>query len=468
MTELFPFQAEDVEVIQSRGGVLLLASRMGSGKTLIVLSWLNKYIIQAGRKKRRPVVVICPASIKWNWQVEAAKHVGLHAQVLSGRKPPPRRLMTDHPDLYVINYDILGGLRTTRRTWAKFFRAIKPVALVVDEAHMLQSKDSQRTRNVQDISRDVPHRILMTGTPLTNRPAELWPALNILWPDRFKSFWKFASRYCSPRKNPWGWDYSGASNLKELHDILLECGMIRRLTKDVLKGLPDKVRTVSLVDLPDMRQYKAAEDDFVGWLRDTAPDRENATRRAERLVRTGALKKLAGELKVPVVKAWVDSFLKESDGKVIVFGFHRTSVVEALHTHFPKTSVVVHGGVKGEDRQAAFTGFVGTPHTRILFGNIQAAGVGWSARGVGTVVFAELAWTPGAHAQAEDRIYGIGRGVQGEPGLVYYLIARNTIETKIMKVLQAKEQTAAAVVDGSRHAAELDVYDLLEAEYLKG
>lgn len=464
MTELYPFQEEDVQVYVKHNGVILEASEMGGGKGVKVVVWLKRYVLNG--RKRRPVVVICPASIKWNWQAEAARHAGLRAEVLSGRTPPPRRTMTDHPDLYVINYDILGGLKTTRRTWSKFFKSIKPQVLVCDEAHYLSSRTSQRTKFVQELSKDIPQRVMMSGTPMTNRPAELWPLLNILWPEKFNSFWKFGNKFCSPKKSPWGWDFSGASNLLTLHRTLAECGMVRRLRKDVLKDLPAKIRQVQLVDLPDMKQYREAEQDFIAWLKASAPDRASSARRSERLVRTGALKKLAGELKVPVVKSWIDSFLREADGKLIAFAHHRGAVVEPLHTHFRHLSVMVHGGVSDVRRKEAFNSFLADKRLRLLVGNIQAAGVGWSARGVGTVLFAELAWTPGAMSQAEDRISGIGRGVPGEPPLVYYLIARNTIEEKILKILQGKGETAAVVVDGKKTALDLNVYDLLEQEYL--
>ncbi len=278
------------------------------------------------------------------------------------------------------------------------------------------------------------------------------------------------SKNCGAKKSHWnrcGWDFSGASNLDELHGILVGEGvMLRRTKTEVLHQLPKKRRGVVTLGMSKPDEYRHAEEDFIGWLRQQSPGKAKRAMYAERLVKVGYLKRLAARLKLPAVFEWLDDFRAGSDEKMILFCVHKTIVAD-LHARYKGESVVVDGSVTGRKRQRAIDQFLRCPKTRFLVGNVRAAGAGWSAKGVRNVAFVELDWTPGVHAQGEDRAYGIGRGVAGQSTMVWYLIAAGTIEDRLLRILQDKQTALDAVLDGKART-DFDVHDALIRALLEG
>lgn len=456
MTTPFKFQRRGVRGIERRAGRALLADEMGLGKTFQILLWITNFLdIEDG-----PVLVICPSSIKWNWEREAKHHVNVRAQVLERKAPPANGGVRDNAPMYIINYDILGG-------WQEFIRQVKPQLVVIDECHYIKNRFAKRTRWVREVCREAEYVIGVSGTPLTNRPAELWPVLNIIRPDLYPSFFSYAMEYCDPVMKPWGWDYRGAKNLPALHAKLKSELMIRRLKKDVLDDLPAKTRTVQMVDIARPREYAAAEKDFIRWLIKTGRKQMaiNAVR-AEAMLKVNELKRLAGLLKLPAVDKWIGDYLEETDDKLIVYGIHK-KFLKPLHQKYLSRSVIVDGSVVGKKRQDAIDRFNTHSKCRIFFGNINAAGVGWSAKDCSTTLFGELDWVPGLHTQAEDRTHGIGRGQVGRGAHAYYLIGRGTMEVKLVQILQAKQEVVSKTLDGEDQEAALDVHSQLIAALLE-
>ena len=386
---LYKFQRIDIEKIQNKfGGRCLLASEMGSGKSAQAVRWVRKHA-----PRGQPIVIICPASLKWNWQneVEMWGFGKLETKVLSSRTPPkrlPRLHERDRRIVYIINYDVLAW-------WLPWLKALNPSTIICDECHAIKNRRAKRTKAVRNMCRRVPHVIMISGTPLTNRPAELWPALNILRPKQFPSFFSFCEQFARPKKTVWGWDFGGAKNLDVLHDLLKETCMIRRRKKDVLKQLPSKTRTLIPVDLSakDMKTYQKAEQNYIQWLTKIAPHKAKRARKAVSLSRMMGLKILAAELKLPFVFTWISDFLEETDGKLIVFGIHKR-VLLPLFDRFRKISVLVNGDVIGRKKQEAIDRFRNLKKKRLFFGNIQAAGVGWNGTVASNVLFIEIGWTP--------------------------------------------------------------------------
>lgn len=455
--ELYKFQREDVFKIEEFGGRVLLASEMGTGKTAQALYWANNYL-----HNKSTILVICPASIKWNWQREAARFCNLRGEVLSGRKPAHKRLPPGR--LYIINYDLLPAKAGDEVSWLGLFVALQPDLVIVDECHMIKSREAKRTKAVKLICNTAPHVIMISGTPLTNRPAELFPALNILYPKEFPSFTSFAWRYCDPRQKPWGMEFKGATHLEELHAKLNDLCMIRRRKRDVLKQLPAKTRNVILIELNSAakKEYNKAEKDFIQWLRKLSPAKARSAERAEYLVKRGYLKRLAGILKQGQCIEWLENFLEETDEKLIFFGVHK-KFLRPIYEHFKQTAVMVDGSVCGKDRQIAFDSFTNLKKKRLLIGNNQAAGVGWNGQIASNVAFGELGWTPGEHTQAEDRTHRIGqqRGV-----MCHYLVSKGTLEENLCLILQEKQEVLTSVLDGSNET-ELDIMIRLEEAMFK-
>ncbi len=442
MTRPLPFQKEDAAAIERFDGRCLIASEMGTGKSLISLLWGNR------NPELRPIVIVCPASLKWNWQREASIHFGLLAEVLSGMKPNPGSINVS--SIYIINYDILGP-------WIPFLKSINPQIVILDEVHFISNQRTRRCKHTRMLCRDVPHVLALSGTPLTNRPYELWPTLNILQPSQYPSAWIFAQAHCDPKMTPWGWDFSGASNLNLLHKRLLKTCMIRRLKKDVLSELPAKRRAVVPMEMSNPKEYRNAVKDFYGWLSAKSVAKANRARNAEALVKVGYLKQLAASLKMPSVIDWIDDFLAESDEKLVLFAVHK-NVIHQLEERYRHQCVVIDGDVTGQDRQRAVDAFQKSSKVRLFIGNIKAAGVGITLTAASTVAFIELGWTPGEHVQAEDRLHRIS---QLNSVMCYYLLAKDSCEEKICGLIQAKMAVLDKVLDGKTNGESLDIFDLL-------
>lgn len=423
--------------------------------TLISLLWAKR------NPHVRPIVVVCPASVKWNWEREASIHFGMLSEVLSGMKPSVGEMNVSQ--LYIINYDIL-------KPWLPFLQSIKPQLVILDEIHYIANQKTKRCRYVRQLcngvqnvtvfgvpNEPIPHILGLSGTPITNRPSEIWSGLNLINPKRYPSFWSFAQEFCSPKLTPWGWDFSGASNLGVLHKRLLKTCMIRRLKSEVLQELPAKRRAVVPMEMDNKREYTNAVKDFYGWLAQQSVAKANKARNAEALVKVGYLKRLAASLKLASVMNWIDDFMAESEEKIVLFAVHKV-IIEALAKRYHGQCVVVDGSVVGQDRQRAVDAFQKSSKVRVFIGNIKAAGVGITLTAASTGAFIELGWTPGEHVQAEDRLH---RLTQKNAVMWWYLIAKDSIEEKLCGLIQQKMGVLDQVLDGKTDGESLDIFDLL-------
>ena len=256
----------------------------------------------------------------------------------------------------------------------------------------------------------------------------------------------------------------GAKNLDKLHRELKERCMVRRTKAEVLKDLPSKSRQVITLAIDSPREYEDAARDLIGWLVKTSPRLARKAMSAEKMVKMGYLKRLAAKLKMKSVFEWVDNFLEEDDGKLILFAVHK-KVIQELYARYKKQAVYVDGSVVGRQRQTAFKQFQTDKRTRVFIGNVQAAGVGWNGTVANTVAFVELGWVPGEHIQAEDRAHRIGTK---KPVTVYYLVGKGTIEKSLCRILQQKQRVLDATLDGGRQKDSLAIYDQLEKVLLEG
>lgn len=443
MTKPFKFQKQGVLQIEKHNGRLLLADEMGLGKTLSTLLYLK-------RNKTFPAVVVCPASLKWVWRDEAKKHCKIRSVVINGQTPKKLR---GGNKLYIINYEILHH-------WTKNLAMINPSLLIVDECHFQKSRKAKRTKAVHKLAKNIPHIIPISGTPLTNRPAELYTTLKLLWPKEFPSFLTYAWEYCAPSRRPWGWDFSGASNLNKLHKKLKKLGMLRRLKKDVLPELPDKIREVVKLPLSKECEYLKAENNFLSWLQTISKEKAKRAARAEKLVKIGYLKRLAAELKMPFVFDWIDNFLESSDDKLILI-CTQTKILQLIYNRYKKISVMVDGSVTGNKREKAVNDFQNNKNIRLIVGNIGPIGTGLTLVASNHIAFIELSFVPAEINQAEDRINRIG---QTKTSIIYYLIAKDTIEEHLCKIIQNKQHVLSTVLDGDESVNAINIYDLLEKE----
>jgi SWI/SNF-related matrix-associated actin-dependent regulator 1 of chromatin subfamily A len=446
-----PYQKEGVwgmEDFLEIGSGVLLADDMGLGKTLQAL-WLMR---RARVGNMFPALVVCPANVKYGWEYQSIKNTRLRAQVFEGRKPPPGRLGLI-PRLMVINPDILPA-------WVPYLERLGLQTLVLDECQFYGNPRSQRTKAAITLARQVPYRVALSGTPLTNRPAELWPTLHMLRPDKFRGFFSFAQDFCRPRKRRGKWEYKGAKNLPKLHALLKRTCMIRRLKRDVEDQLPEKTRQVVPMELGNYAEYVEARDNFTGWLHKNYKGRAKRALKAAAVTQIGYLLRLTAKLKCRAVVDWANRWLEEYPGeKIVLFAVHK-KMVKVLQRRVKSKHVTIDGSVTGRRRGYAVEQFRRDPTTRVLIGNIKAAGVGVDGLQdvCSTGAFTELWWVPGMHIQAEDRLWRIGQeGVTW----ISYLVAGGTIEEDLCSIIQRKQKIIHGALDGQEYEGDLNVFDQL-------
>ena len=450
MTKLKKYQLKGAKQIKNFGGRALLADEMGLGKTIQALYYCKKM------RKSRPIVVVCPSSLKYNWQREARMHMGMSSIVLEGRKPKKGINLKAAP-IVIINYDILEG-------WMKKLKKLNPRILIIDECHYVKNAEAARTIHCNKLSKISKYMIGISGTPLTNNPSELWSVLNMLYPKRFSSYFSFGVKYSHPKRVRGKWKFSGAKDLPKLHRTLKNTCMIRRKKKDVLKELSAKTRCVIPVIIDNMTAYNEANTDFLGVLGRESKAKAKRAARAEAITKLNYLMQLCVRNKMKLVTNWIDNFLQESDGKLIVFAKHKY-VIKKLRDYYGSQQVHVFGTTTPKKRDLAVTQFQRNKKKRVFIGNIKSAGVGITLTAAETVLFAELDWVPANLTQAEDRAHRIG---QKGNVTVYYLVAKDTVEEKLCDMLQEKQSIVDNTLDGHEEVGNLDLRDQLLKEIQNG
>jgi len=421
---MYPFQLKGVEFLEMMGGRALIGDEMGLGKTIQALGYL------ALHPELRPAVIICPASLKLNWEKEIWNWMQVPALVLSGNY---KKLGFNHlENIIVINYDILDS-------WADFLVSLNPSCLIIDEAHMIKNQKAKRSKAVKKLAKKVDHVIGLTGTPIINRPSEFFAILNLLNKNEWPSFWGYAHKYCGAKHNGFGWDFNGSSNVEKLNEALKRT-MIRRLKSEVLPELPAKVRTVIPLEITNRAEYNKAVQDFADLMDSDSDD----TPPAVQLTRIEALKQLVVEGKIKACINWISDFL-ESGEKLVVFCTHK-KVVNQLMDEFGHMGVKVDGSVKTTDRHESVRLFQEHPECKVFIGNIKAAGVGLTLTAASSTAFIELPWEPAAADQAEDRVHRIGQ--EADSVNAYYLLGQNTIDMEIAELLDEKRKVLDSVLDG--------------------
>jgi SWI/SNF-related matrix-associated actin-dependent regulator 1 of chromatin subfamily A len=446
--KLYPFQNKGVAFIEQKNGRALIADEMGLGKTIQALAWLQLH------KELRPVIVVCPASLKLNWEREIHKWMNdyYRTNLLSGKNSIP--LSKHLQDIFIINYDILPE-------WINQFVKIDPQVLIIDEIHYIKNNKAKRTRAVKQLSKNVPHVIGLSGTPIINRPIEAYNACKIIDSQCLPNYFEYTERYCGRHYNGFGWDVSGATNTEELNGRLTHTIMIRRRKQDVLPELPDKTYSYVPITLDNINKYKKAENHFIQFIRLTK-GKEKAERasNAQALTEIEVLKQLTIEGKIKQAGDWIEDFLA-SDQKLVIFCTHRLAT-NTLIERFKDCAVKIDGSVTGAKRQEAVDQFQNNPAIRLFVGNVKAAGVGITLTAASNVAFLELPWTPGEVSQAEDRCHRIG---QKDAVNVYFLLAEDTIEEKIIRLLDKKKQILSQVLDGTSVEESSLLTELIESYY---
>lgn len=407
------------------------------GKTLSSLAWL-------AYNRSFPALIVVNAPTKLQWEKEFKRWLSLvpncphRVQILYGTRT--RKL--DKSCSYIVNWDILTY-------WQNELASTGFECLIGDEAQAIGNPESKRALAFRHLAAVIPECIVMSGTPARSRPAQFWTMVSCVEPKMFPTYKGYLWRYTCPKATPWGVQFDGARNVKELHAKLVSV-MLRRTKDDVMKDLPPKTLDVIPLeaDAAELAEYNS-EEAGIAELQGIAA-REKLTN----LTRT------AYAVKEKSLLNWVRCFM-ESDEKLLLFAWHR-DVVDRLFEELKEYNPAkIYGGVTLQQREAEKEKFIQDDSCRIMICNIQSGGTGVDGfqKVCCNVAFAEFASTSTDMEQAEDRLH---RGGQERPVSVYYLIATGTIDEDMAEALDSKKKVLASVLDGKQDA-DLDLIATIAA-----
>lgn len=448
----YPYQSKGI-AYNIKHKRVLIGDKMGLGKTCQAIASvvaLNAF----------PCLVICPASLKINWQREwrmwTDKRVSIlnntnrysWPQFASGNSPFGVQVKTD---VFICNYESLS----------KFFvdyynvpRGVKPLlkdivfnkdidlfkSVVIDEAHRVKEPSTLQTKLTRGICNNKEVIFAISGTPIVNKAKDLASELAILGRiNEFGGYKNFVTNY--------GFN----DHLEELHYKLSTTCFYSRNKKEVLTELPDKIRTVVPCDITTRREYDEALADLSEYLYKykNATDQEVArAMRGEVMVRIHHLKHISARGKLNDVCDYISDVIEQGE-KIILF-CHLKEVAGMILQRFPE-AVSVLGDDSMAQRQQNIDAFQKDDSVNVIVCSIKAAGVGLTLTASSNVAFIELPWTASDTDQCEDRSHRIGQ--KDSVNCIYFLGA-GTIDEDIYELIKEKRNVSNKATGGKNEAIE--------------
>jgi SWI/SNF-related matrix-associated actin-dependent regulator 1 of chromatin subfamily A len=383
--------------------------------------------MESGAKK---VLIICPASLKINWQREIENYSDKKVLIVEGKK------WGSTFDYYIINYDIIKNYHSMESV-ALGEEIRQPILkekfdlVIIDEAHMISNPTANRTKLINDIVEKIPKVWLLSGTPMTSRPINYYNILKIVNSPIALNWQSYVKRYCGGYQFTVNgkkiWNTGGATNLDELRERTKNL-VLRRMKTDIL-DLPDKIITPIFLDLKSTF-YDEELEDFMRITNENK-NKESLSITINRLMK---VRQVIAYEKVEYTSEIIDRCLEQGK-KVIVFT-NFTMTLDMLHEKYKKNSVVLDGRMSKEKRQQSVDRFQSEDKVKIFISNIIAGGVGITLTEAEVVIMNDLSFVPAHHSQAEDRAFRYG---QKKNVMVYYPIFENTMEKIVYNILNKKK-----------------------------
>lgn len=424
------FQYPGIEFLAKRYSALL-ADEQGLGKSIQAIGAINLL----GAKR---VLIVCPASVKYNWPQELKKWLTEYRtiQILEGG----RAHVDPEKEITIVNYDLLsrGDHVVTQLSSLHFDVGI------FDESHYLKSHTSARTKVVLlrgGIASRCKRKWFLTGTPVLNRPIELYPVLKAAAPEVIAPYLtrlEFAKQFCGAWWDGLTWVVDGSSNESDLRDRLHQTFMLRRLKSQVLRDLPEKTFKIVPVGLGHGSSRLLTEDRQT--LQELEAGNIDLNLGGESIT---THRREVAEAKVPECVKYILDELETVD-KLVIFAHHRsvmTALSQALSQFRPS---VVSGAVSSLDRAKEVRRFQENSECRVFLGQIQAAGTGITLTAASNVIFVESSWVPGEILQATDRCHRIG---QKNAVQVTFLVAQGSVDEYMIHRVVDKMKTINKIVE---------------------
>lgn len=432
------YQCEGVAYMINHGNCIN-GDDCGLGKTaqtIIIIELMDAF----------PALIITPASVKYNWKKEWGKwnpdrKIGV---IERKRKFDPE---VWNNDVVIINYDVLGERNMDKPT-AKFKELLRKywASCAMDEIHFLKSEKALRTKMAKKIAKRIQHVWGLTGTLTQNKPSDLIQPFKIIrrFEDIFGADLDFKYRYCNAKQTAYGFDFSGFSNLEELHELLRMGGYIRRNKRDVLTELPPLVEQTVDVPITNAKEYRRAESDLIAYLEKIDLEKANNAVNAPHLVMINTLKTLSIKGKLEFIQSYIKDWLEANEEEsLVVFGVHREPLQE-LAKFFK--APVIQGGVSSEKKQQIVNEFSEKKH-RLLFANIQSAGTGTDGlqENCSNLFYIELPDKSTDLEQTNSRLERMG---QKNSINITYLLSPETIDVEARETVKDKSLITGVVNRG--------------------
>ena len=418
-------QKEAIEKLV-RNKKFILADDMGLGKTTATII----AALETGAKK---ILIVCPASLKINWQREIENYSDRSVYISEGKK------FSDEHDFVIINYDILKNFHDPKKKDESTILKSNFDLIIMDEAHMISNPQAQRTKIVNDIAQKSTRVWLLSGTPMTSRPMNYYNLLNLVDSPVYINWMAYAKRYCNGFQFSVGkrkvWNVTGASNLDELRDRT-QTHILRRLKEDVL-DLPEKIITPVYLRLKS-KDYEDLMGEYFDWYDNNSEESSSLTLQFGKLMK---VRKIIASEKVKSTIELAENIIDQ--GKKVIIFTNFTDTLQEIYNHFGKSAVYLDGSCSKPHRQNSVDEFQTNDKIKVFVGNLKAAGVGLTLTSAEAVIMNDLSFVPAEHSQAEDRSHRIG---QKNSTSVYYPIFENTIEGAIYDILNRKKKIISTVM----------------------
>lgn len=431
----------------------IFGDQPGLGKTLQAICTVVKAHKEAAvYGESFPILVICPAALKVNWQREFKKFAGMNAIILDDNNRQSWQSFYEckkHDgsplcEVFITNYESLKKFFVKRVSEGNkltmkgimFDERIKLFkSVIIDESHKCKSSKTQQAKFVEGICKGKRYVFALTGTPVVNNNTDLIQQLKILGRlEDFGGYGRFMEKYCDGPKQ--------ASNVKELNWRLWNCCFFRREKSKVLTQLPDKTRQYLQVDITTMKEYQNAESDIVKYLKQYKNATESQVQKSMNgavMVKMGILKRISARGKIKAMSEFIHDVIDGGE-KLIVFAYLKDVVAE-LKKAFPK-AVTVTGSDNTNQKQCAVDSFQNNPDCKLIILNYKSGGTGLTLTASSRVAFIEFPWTFSDCEQAEDRAH---RNGQKNSVNCYYFLGKDTIDKYMYDVIQTKKNIANGV-----------------------
>ena len=418
-------QKEAIEKLV-RNKKFILADDMGLGKT-------TSTIIAALETGAKKILIVCPASLKLNWEREIANYSDRIVYIAEGKK-----FSTEH-DFVIVNYDILKNFHDIKDKEKSEIMKINFDLVIMDEAHMISNPQAQRTKIANDIASKSERVWLLSGTPMTSRPMNYYNLLNLVDSPVAANWMAYAKRYCNGFQFSVGkrkvWNVTGASNLEELRERT-QTHILRRLKEEVL-DLPEKIITPVYLRLKS-KDYEELMGEYFDWYDSRPEESSSLTIQFSKLMK---VRKVIAQEKINNTIELAENIIEQ--GKKVIIFTNFTDTLNIIYNHFGKQAVYLDGSCSKFHRQNAVDEFQTNDKIRVFVGNLKAAGVGITLTSAEAVIMNDLSFVPAEHSQAEDRSHRIG---QKNSTSVYYPLFENTIEGAIYDILNRKKKIISTVM----------------------